>query len=63
MIQNIKYNITVSVVLYNTKEEELKKSVLSLLKTKLNIKLFLVDKFRPFFKCNVHLFFVYQNHI
>ncbi len=43
MIQNIKYNITVSVVLYNTKEEELKKSVLSLLKTKLNIKLFLVD--------------------
>lgn len=43
MNTNIKYNITVSLVLFNTNEEELRKSVHSLLNTGLNIKLFLVD--------------------
>lgn len=40
---DMKYNIAVSVVLFNTKEEELKKSVQSLINTELKIKIYLVD--------------------
>ena len=43
MTQNKKYNITVSLVLYNTGMEEAKRAIASLLSTDLNIKIFLVD--------------------
>ncbi len=43
MTQNKKYNITISVVLYNTLIEEAKRAISSLLATDLNIKIFLVD--------------------
>lgn len=43
MTQNKKYNITVSLVLYNTGMEEAKRAIFSLLATDLNIKIFLVD--------------------
>ncbi len=39
----IKYNITISLVLYNTGIEEAKRAIFSLLNTELDIKLFLVD--------------------
>ena len=43
MTKNKKYNITISVVLYNTGMEEAKRAISSLLATDLNIKIFLVD--------------------
>lgn len=43
MTQNKKYNITISLVLYNTEEREVKKAISSLLATNLNLKIFLVD--------------------
>ena len=43
MIKDIKYNITISVVLYNTGMEEAKRAISSLLATDLKIKIFLVD--------------------
>ena len=43
MTQNKKYNITVSLVLYNTGMEEAKRAIASLISTDLNIKIFLVD--------------------
>lgn len=43
MTKNKKYNITISVVLYNTVMEEAKRAISSLLATNLNIKIFIVD--------------------
>lgn len=43
MTINNKYNITISVVLYNTRIEEAKRAISSLLATDLKIKIFLVD--------------------
>jgi GT2 family glycosyltransferase len=43
MTQNKIYNITASLVLYKNGIEEVRKAILSLLNTELNIKLFLVD--------------------
>ena len=43
MTQNKIYNITASLVLYKNDIEEVKKAILSLLNTELDIKLFLVD--------------------
>ena len=43
MVKDIKYNITISIVLYNTAMEETERVISSVLATALKIKLFLID--------------------